>query len=122
MMRLPPRSTRTDTLFPYTTLFRSGRRDARALRRQPPGDGGADAAARARHQRRQTRQIEHAQISFASASISSIETALVTLASGATRFTIGHSTLPPRSLQCGTGSATCRDTEVTSGYKLVVAV
>src|SRR3546814_8512497 len=23
MMRLPPRSTRTDTLFPYTTLFRS---------------------------------------------------------------------------------------------------
>src|SRR3546814_14232602 len=25
MLRLPPRSTRTDTLFPYTTLFRSGR-------------------------------------------------------------------------------------------------
>src|SRR3546814_17431707 len=24
-MRRPPRSTRTDTLFPYTTLFRSGR-------------------------------------------------------------------------------------------------
>src|SRR3546814_17746307 len=23
MMRLPPRTTRTDTLFPYTTLFRS---------------------------------------------------------------------------------------------------
>src|SRR3546814_4621940 len=23
MVRLPPRSTRTDTLFPYTTLFRS---------------------------------------------------------------------------------------------------
>src|SRR3546814_20823920 len=28
MLRLPPRSTRTDTLFPYTTLFR-----ARTLRR-----------------------------------------------------------------------------------------
>src|SRR3546814_2448957 len=31
MIRRPPRSTRTDTLFPYTTLFRSGaggRRDA----------------------------------------------------------------------------------------------
>src|SRR3546814_20713049 len=28
MLRRPPRSTRTDTLFPYTTLFRSG--DARA--------------------------------------------------------------------------------------------
>src|SRR3546814_10731319 len=31
MIRRPPRSTRTDTLFPYTTLFRSGngRRDVR---------------------------------------------------------------------------------------------
>src|SRR3546814_15681006 len=29
MIRRPPRSTRTDTLFPYTTLFRSG--DALAL-------------------------------------------------------------------------------------------
>src|SRR3546814_8112063 len=31
MIRRPPRSTRTDTLFPYTTLFRSRwrRRDAR---------------------------------------------------------------------------------------------
>src|SRR3546814_10661625 len=27
MIRRPPRSTRTDTLFPYTTLFRSGRRE-----------------------------------------------------------------------------------------------
>src|SRR3546814_1380318 len=25
MIRRPPRSTRTDTLFPYTTLFRNGR-------------------------------------------------------------------------------------------------
>src|SRR3546814_1234964 len=29
MIRRPPRSTRTDTLFPYTTLFRSIRRLAR---------------------------------------------------------------------------------------------
>src|SRR3546814_6185336 len=28
MIRRPPRSTRTDTLFPYTTLFRSSRDDA----------------------------------------------------------------------------------------------
>src|SRR3546814_9260683 len=28
MLRRPPRSTRTDTLFPYTTLFRSAGRDA----------------------------------------------------------------------------------------------
>src|SRR3546814_7439374 len=27
MIRLQPRSTRTDTLFPYTTLFRSGQSD-----------------------------------------------------------------------------------------------
>src|SRR3546814_3176700 len=33
MLRRPPRSTRTDTLFPYTTLFRSYR--LRPL--QPPG-------------------------------------------------------------------------------------
>src|SRR3546814_20727748 len=33
MIRLPPRSTRTDTLFPYTTLFRSGRLYRRAGRR-----------------------------------------------------------------------------------------
>src|SRR3546814_2402218 len=30
MIRRPPRSTRTDTLFPYTTLFRSHRRHPRA--------------------------------------------------------------------------------------------
>src|SRR3546814_12899696 len=29
MIRLPPRSTRTDTLFPYTTLFRSATRPER---------------------------------------------------------------------------------------------
>src|SRR3546814_18314976 len=29
MIRRPPRSTRTDTLFPYTTLFRSGCRSRR---------------------------------------------------------------------------------------------
>src|SRR3546814_2803170 len=34
MIRRPPRSTRTDTLFPYTTLFRSGR----ALRDGPLAD------------------------------------------------------------------------------------
>src|SRR3546814_1632167 len=35
MIRRPPRSTRTDTLFPYTTLFRSfaAREDRRALLR-----------------------------------------------------------------------------------------
>src|SRR3546814_7629926 len=31
MVRRPPRSTRTDTLVPYTTLFRSGRHDGAAI-------------------------------------------------------------------------------------------
>src|SRR3546814_12442429 len=39
MTRIPPRSTRTDTLFPYATLFRSGV-CAQALRTA----GGADRA------------------------------------------------------------------------------
>src|SRR3546814_2134321 len=34
MIRRPPRSTLTDTLFPYTTLFRSVRADDRALGRR----------------------------------------------------------------------------------------
>src|SRR3546814_7379000 len=38
MIRVPPRSTRTDTLFPYTTLFRAVRGAAAASRRQ--GDRG----------------------------------------------------------------------------------
>src|SRR3546814_9414118 len=38
MLRRPPRSTRTDTLFPYTTLFRSGSRPGggRLQRRRSP--------------------------------------------------------------------------------------
>src|SRR3546814_15916219 len=32
MIRRPPRSTRTDTLFPYTTLFRSPTRDNYAMK------------------------------------------------------------------------------------------
>src|SRR3546814_19186608 len=34
MIRRPPRSTRTDTLFPYTTLFRSG--DEQPGESEPP--------------------------------------------------------------------------------------
>src|SRR3546814_17367216 len=38
MIRRPPRSTRTDTLFPYTTLFRS----AQCRRRCPAAAPGGD--------------------------------------------------------------------------------
>src|SRR3546814_7579980 len=39
MIRRPPRSTRTDTLFPYTTLFRSAGRVVRGAVLADPGDG-----------------------------------------------------------------------------------
>src|SRR3546814_11511314 len=38
MIRRPPRSTRTDTLFPYTTLFRSACNDHHVLRARLVGD------------------------------------------------------------------------------------
>src|SRR3546814_15220327 len=44
MVRRPPRSTRTDTLFPYTTLVRSRRPDRKA--HKSTGDLGAEAAQR----------------------------------------------------------------------------
>src|SRR3546814_4230872 len=68
MIRRPPRSTRTDTLFPYTTLFRSLRADdAAQLLRQPAPDHGLhaehDAASpRTHHQHlldRRARSEEH---------------------------------------------------------------
>src|SRR3546814_15329803 len=45
MIRRPPRSTRTDTLYPYTTLFRSPGGEAMAsmaaeASAQPPSDPG----------------------------------------------------------------------------------
>src|SRR3546814_11633866 len=47
MIRRPPRSTRTDTLFPYTTLCRSADLPDRVLLRRPAGGGR-----RLRHRRR----------------------------------------------------------------------
>src|SRR3546814_5464605 len=47
MIRRPPRSTRTDTLFPYTTLFRSAdpvAADGVAVEADGPADGGPAAA------------------------------------------------------------------------------
>src|SRR3546814_1740188 len=67
MIRRPPRSTRTDTLFPYTTLFRSAGHAGGAVRRRrgvPAAQGaalgpvggdagqGADLPAQAAHARR----------------------------------------------------------------------
>src|SRR3546814_12477671 len=73
MIRRPPRSTRTDTLFPYTTLFRSCRRghakpaaaqgtrgdappacrDEFAAGREPPIEGAAETAGNRQDRARQ---------------------------------------------------------------------
>src|SRR3546814_4307587 len=47
MIRRPPRSTRTDTLFPYTTLFRSHRLPARPRRDRQWRCAGRPMASRA---------------------------------------------------------------------------
>src|SRR3546814_1498792 len=67
MIRRPPRSTRTDTLFPYTTLFRSISGRSAATRRNPAvraparsrGRSGSLAASCRRRCRRQERSEEH---------------------------------------------------------------
>src|SRR3546814_20196963 len=64
MIRRPPRSTRTDTLFPYTTLFRSdrcvdagggmtGAERSQRRHRSAAGRGGEGAARREAAARRQ---------------------------------------------------------------------
>src|SRR3546814_1360783 len=78
MIRRPPRSTRTDTLFPYTTLFRSSldrcRRRLLDRRRSQPGallgapqpDGPEREPARERHRfaDRAERRAEFPQAGF----------------------------------------------------------
>src|SRR3546814_7240742 len=65
MIRRPPRSTRTDTLFPYTTLFRSGRLaldgkcDERRVKRDPNAERrGDDHLVRTISLRRERRRSE----------------------------------------------------------------
>src|SRR3546814_6497317 len=54
MKRRPPRSTRTDTLFPYTTLFRSARNDrppCRSIRERITHEDGVLALRAGRNER-----------------------------------------------------------------------
>src|SRR3546814_11568732 len=53
MLRRPPRSTRTDTLFPYTTLFRS---DLACVARRSPCNSHGDY-----RRRRGSRRARHAR-------------------------------------------------------------
>src|SRR3546814_1746918 len=58
MIRRPPRSTRTDTLFPYTTLFRSQHLIKVVMAVQGPGDKVFNNAAHdgSRHHRRRSEE------------------------------------------------------------------
>src|SRR3546814_17101306 len=63
MIRRPPRSTRTDTLFPYTTLFRSrpaGRSTAKTRSAGPGGCRRARSAGCRTRRRGTTRGPAHA--------------------------------------------------------------
>src|SRR3546814_19478454 len=58
MNRRPPRSTRTDTLFPYTTLFRSfGAQDLRGLGHEFDAAKGDDVGVGLRSLARQLERI-----------------------------------------------------------------
>src|SRR3546814_7305154 len=61
MIRRPPRSTRTDTLFPYTTLFRSGRAP-RGFPSLLPGGQADQAGARRPHPRGADRRIARREL------------------------------------------------------------
>src|SRR3546814_4982236 len=78
MIRRPPRSTRTDTLFPYTTLFRSRRalcgrdrapearpRDHGSPCRGRGGSGAAENAARRRSEEHTSELQSLMRISYA---------------------------------------------------------
>src|SRR3546814_5669704 len=66
MIRRPPRSTRTDTLFPYTTLFRSqrgvGRGPGRGDEREARPQDARQAARRSPQGARPGRQVGSRQL------------------------------------------------------------
>src|SRR3546814_1415344 len=64
MIRRPPRSTRTDTLFPYTTLFRSrgpGEADADHRKQQPVRVADEQEREQAGSTEREVDHVAHAQ-------------------------------------------------------------
>src|SRR3546814_13284895 len=62
MIRRPPRSTRTDTLVPYTTLFRSAGSAADRAAAPAAEDAGNGVSCRGRRERRQPpRKLETAR-------------------------------------------------------------
>src|SRR3546814_6063374 len=60
MIRRPPRSTRTDTLFPYTTLFRSVQADHGGRTARPPDfmQPASNCARRSRRSEEHTSELQ----------------------------------------------------------------
>src|SRR3546814_20236480 len=64
MIRRPPRSTRTDTLFPYTTLFRSPRAQ-RVVHEEAGTRDAADEEYQPRHHARRENGVEEREAAVA---------------------------------------------------------
>src|SRR3546814_17187945 len=64
MIRRPPRSTRTDTLFPYTTLFRSPRAQ-RVVHEEAGTRDAADEEYQPRHHDRRENGVEEREAAVA---------------------------------------------------------
>src|SRR3546814_10186782 len=58
MIRRPPRSTRTDTLFPYTTLFRSAHCSASCCATKSEGRASASSAKRSARSEEHTSELQ----------------------------------------------------------------
>src|SRR3546814_12486113 len=74
MIRRPPRSTRTDTLFPYTTLFRSHQRGGRKARRGRGADRRDGPLPQGRNSAPRPAQVEAALSLLAAATLAGCAT------------------------------------------------
>src|SRR3546814_16638795 len=106
MIRRPPRSTRTDTLFPYTTLFRSFSMAPTMVRRGKNRKAGFFGSGEAKLERRNSRlhQIFHIDAQRARQSRDGFHRSALS-----TRLDIGD--LDPE-----IGRASCRERVWPSGY------
>src|SRR3546814_14251680 len=95
MIRRPPRSTRTDTLFPYTTLFRSVRAQAA---RHPQADAKSARRDREKAEPAGTQPVLHAVLLKPDSGLQG------PLARGAGRQFLRRSGQPARQVGAGNGS------------------
>src|SRR3546814_18876759 len=95
MIRRPPRSTRTDTLFPSTTLFRSpaaapADRRPRSAKRRPPADGRTERADGPSTRRSGSRQPHHRADTYDSSSEEPFHLVRRTIDRKSTRLNSSH--------------------------------